>query len=363
MVAFRYERLDADLLRRLREFEDLLRVFRDLVLQTGGDAERALGWLKRLQDLGHLPGRIDLDGFRDRLAREGFIHAPAGFPALTPKGERSIRQDALARVFGGLDRAGRGEHRIPRSGEGGERLPETRPWAHGDDVGDLDAGRTLHNALRRTGTDLRVGEGDLEIFEREHHASCATVLLLDVSHSMVLYGEDRITPAKRVALALAELIETRYPKDSLQVALFGDHAREIRVRELLRAGAGPFHTNTKEALQLARRLLLKKRHSNRQIFMVTDGKPSAMNEGAGLYKNPFGLDPKIVNGVLEEASECRRRRIPITTFMLTREPSLVEFVDALTRLNRGRAYYASPDDLGDVVFVDYLRNRKAKLGY
>jgi uncharacterized protein with von Willebrand factor type A (vWA) domain len=363
MVAFRYERLDPDLLRRTREFQDLLRLFQDLVLQAGGDAERALGWLKRLQELGHLPGRIDLQDFRDRLVQEGFVHAPAGFPVLTPKGERSIRQDALARVFGGLAKAGRGEHRIPRSGEGGERLPETRPWADGDDVADLDAGRTLHNALRRSGIEMRIGEADFEVSEREHHASCATVLLLDVSHSMILYGEDRITPAKRVALALAELIETRYPKDSLQVALFGDHAQEIRVRDLLKAGAGPYHTNTKEALQLARRLLLRKRHANRQIFMVTDGKPSAINEGAGLYRNPFGLDPKIVNATLEEASECRRRRIPVTTFMLTRDPALVEFVDTLTRINRGRAYYASPDDLGDVVFVDFMRNRKAKLGY
>ena len=162
---------------------------------------------------------------------------------------------------------------------------------------------------------------------------------------------------------LTELIQTKYPKDSLQVALFGDHARELAARELPYVVAGPYHTNTREALQLARRLLLKKRHPNRQIFMVTDGKPSAITEEGRLYKNPFGLDPRITNATIEEAAECRRQRIVITTFMLTREPALVEFVNMLTRVNRGRAYFSSADGLGDMVFVDFLKNRKTNLGH
>jgi uncharacterized protein with von Willebrand factor type A (vWA) domain len=189
------------------------------------------------------------------------------------------------------------------------------------------------------------------------------VLLLDISHSMILYGEDRITPAKKVALAMAELIQTRYPKDSLQVALFGDDATEVSVRQLPYVGAGPYHTNTRAALQLAQRLLLRKKHPNKQIFMVTDGKPSAITEHGRLYKNPFGLDPKIVGLTLEEAAACRRNKIVITTFMLTQDPTLVDFVNKLTQVNRGRAYFSAADDLGGSVFVDYLRNRKKKIGH
>jgi uncharacterized protein with von Willebrand factor type A (vWA) domain len=198
--------------------------------------------------------------------------------------------------------------------------------------------------------------------ETEHQTQCATVLLVDVSHSMVLYGEDRITPAKKVALALAELIQTRYPKDSLDVCLFGDDATEVPVERLPYVGAGPYHTNTRAALQLAQRILLRKKHPNRQLFMITDGKPSAIHEEGKLYKNPFGLDPKIVSRTLEEAAACRRNRIVITTFMLTKDPTLVDFVNKLTQVNRGRAYFSAVDDLAGSVFVDYLRNRKKRLG-
>ena len=223
--------------------------------------------------------------------------------------------------------------------------------------------RTLQNSLIRTGAELRLGEQDFEVNETEHLTSCATVLLLDISHSMILYGEDRITPAKKVALALAELIQTRYPKDSLQVCLFGDDATEVKVEQLPYVGAGPYHTNTRAALQLAQRLLLRKKHPNRQIFMVTDGKPSAIHDGGKLYKNPFGLDPRIVGKTLEEAAACRRNRIMITTFMLTEEPALVDFVNKLTQINRGRAYFSSADNLGGSLFVDYLKNRKKKIGH
>ncbi len=363
MSAYRYERWDEELLERLRGSEALLGIFQELVLRTNGSVERALEWLRRLQELGHLAPEADLERFREDLERGGVISSPAGFPVLSSKGERMLRRDALERLFGGLKRGPGGEHVTARSGRGGERLPETRPWVFGDDPGALDLQRTMHNALRRGGPELRLAEEDFEVAEREHRTACATVLLLDISHSMILYGEDRITPAKRVALALTELIQTKYPKDSLQVALFGDHARELAVRELPYVGAGPYHTNTREALQLARRLLLKKRHPNRQIFMVTDGKPSAITEEGRLYKNPFGLDPRITNATIEEAAECRRHRIVITTFMLTREPALVEFVNTLTRVNRGRAYFSSADGLGDMVFVDFLKNRKTNLGH
>jgi uncharacterized protein with von Willebrand factor type A (vWA) domain len=363
MVAFRYEKWDEELLRRLREQGRLWDLFRQLLLRANGNVEQALRWLGNLKAQGYLDPSTDLDGFARALEEGRLVTREHGFPTLTPAGERMIRADALNRVFDGLRRGAAGEHRTPHAGDGGDRLPETRPYEFGEDVSALDVQRTLHNSLLRTGSELRLGEQDFEVNETEHQTSCATVLLLDISHSMVLYGEDRITPAKTVALAMAELIRTRYPKDSLQVCLFGDDAVEVSVRELPRVSAGPYHTNTRAALQLAQRLLLRKKHPNRQIFMVTDGKPSAIREEGRLYKNPFGLDPRIVGATLEEAAACRRNRIMITTFMLTREPSLVDFINTLTRVNRGRAYFSSADDLGSSVFVDYLRNRKKKLGH
>ena len=192
----------------------------------------------------------------------------------------------------------------------------------------------------------------------EHQSACATVLMIDVSHSMILYGEDRITPAKQAALALSELILTRYPKDSLSVVLFGDDAWEVKIRDIPYVSVGPYHTNTKAGLQLAQKLLARQKHVNKQIFMITDGKPSAIFENGRFYKNAFGLDPRIVNKTMDEAVACRRKRIPITTFMIATDPALVDFVDTLTKVARGRAYYASPTDLASFVFRDYIRNRK-----
>jgi uncharacterized protein with von Willebrand factor type A (vWA) domain len=177
---------------------------------------------------------------------------------------------------------------------------------------------------------------------------------------MILYGEDRITPAKEVALALLELIRTRYPKDSLHVAVFGDDAAEIPADQIPYLSVGPYHTNTKAALQLAQRILATRRQPNKQIFMVTDGKPSAIREGGFLYKNSWGLDAKIVNKTLDEATICRRRGIPISTFMVARDPHLVNFVERLTETNRGRAYYTGLDELGRFLFVDYVRNRRRR---
>jgi len=187
------------------------------------------------------------------------------------------------------------------------------------------------------------------------------VLLIDVSHSMILYGEDRITPAKQAALALAELILTRYPKDSLHVVLFGDDAWEVKIRDIPYASVGPYHTNTKAALQLGQRILARQKHVNKQIFMITDGKPSAIHENGRLYKNAFGLDPKIVNKTLDEAVQCRRKRIAITTFMVTQDPYLVRFVERFTQLNKGRAYFADLENLGSYLFVDYNQNRRKRV--
>lgn len=371
MAAFRYLQLDARVKALLKAFDDLLQLFNHLTLMFNGDADRALDSMKYLQQMGYIDKDVDLDRLRETLKEANLVQeTPHGKLTLTKKGERFLRLSAFDEIFTHLRRGEFGEHRTSYAGEGGEKLPETRPYRFGDDLYNLDLNRSISNALKRANGfaadrspthGLQLAEQDLEVHETEHHSNCATVLLIDVSHSMVLYGEDRITPAKKVALALAELITTQYPKDSLDIVLFGDEAREIKIEDLPYLGAGPYHTNTKAALQLARRILMRKKHANKQIFMITDGKPSAIYEHGRLYVNPIGLDPRIVAQTLEEASICRRAKIIITTFMLTDHPALVDFVNKLTRINRGRAYFADCKDVAKTVFVDYIRNRRKKI--
>ncbi|MCI0650809.1 MAG: VWA domain-containing protein [Planctomycetes bacterium] len=351
--------------RRLAERGALARrVFYFLLVRENGDVEEALRLLRMVGTRhGIFDGEFRFDDFKAELLRDRIVKpgAESGL-VLTPRGERLVRGSAFDALFSGLDIARAGDHRTPHeAAHGGEAIAETRPYSFGDEMSDIDFGRSYRNTLRRTaGADLTLAEEDLEVQEREHHASVATVLLLDVSHSMILYGEDRITPAKRVALALAELILTRYPHDALHVVLFGDEAREISVKELTYAAVGPYHTNTHAGLRLARRILLRKKHTNRQIVMITDGKPTALEVRGEIYQNAFGLDRRIVNKTLDEAAECRRHSIPITTFMLAREPMLVRFVEELTRTNRGRALFSSVGDLEHAVVVDFMRNRRAR---
>ena len=348
---------DLDFIRQMME------IYRNLLLQTGGDVDEALRWMAHFgEQYGFFDEKFGLEDFKQLLEESGEARrTPRGFE-VTPQGEKRIRQDSLNEIFTALQAGGAGDHRTADAGQGGERLSETRPYQFGDDLGSLDPLATLSNAVRNRGLEeLSLEEEDLEVYEQEHLSSAATVLLVDVSHSMILYGEDRITPAKKIALALAHLIETRYPKDTLDVVLFGDDAAQVPIRDLLKIQAGPFHTNTQAGLALARRILEGRRGVNKQIFMVTDGKPSAIREQGRLYKNPFGLDPKIVNRTLEEAAYCRRKRITITTFMLAADPPLLDFVRRLTELNHGRIYEADPQNLGAYVFRDFVRNRRKRL--
>jgi Ca-activated chloride channel homolog len=358
----RYFHLDPDLLRSLLAQMDLLRLFNQLLLAAGGDVEEAMDWMRQLQQEGYIDESVDLEAFFDSLEEQRMIERDGeGGAALTSTGERRIRQSAFEELFAGLSKSGPGYHAVHAAGEGIERLPETRAFEFGDDLHHLDAPRTLQNALRRTQGELELAEEDLEVHETEHLTSCATVVAIDISHSMILYGEDRITPAKKVALALTELITTKYPKDHLSVILFGDRAQQVPLSDLPYITAGPFHTNTREALQLARALLARQKQPNKQIFLVTDGKPSAITEGGGVYKNPFGLDLRIVNLTLEEADVCRRQKVVITTFMLATDSYLTDFVEKLTQINRGRAYFASPYDLGEFVLADYIKNRRRRV--
>lgn len=358
----RYFYLDPALIQAILAGLDLLRLFNQLVLATGGDVEEAMDWMRYLQAEGHIPEEVDLEQFFASLEDQQLVQrdGEGGFQ-LTAGGERRIRRSAFEEIFANLDRSGPGYHPIRAAGEGIERLPETRPYKFGDDIHLLDSARSLQNAMRRTHGDLSLTEDDLEVHETEHLTSCATVVAIDISHSMILYGEDRITPAKTVALALTELITTKYPKDHLSVILFGDRAEEVPLSDIPYIQAGPYHTNTREALQLARGLLSRQKQPNKQIFLVTDGKPSAITEGGRIYKNPFGLDMRIVNLTLEEADVCRRQKVVVTTFMLATDPMLTQFVEKLTQINRGRAYFASPYNLGEFILADYIRNRRRRV--
>lgn len=244
------------------------------------------------------------------------------------------------------------------------RLGETKKWTFGDQPTNIDLTATLTNAFKRNGIDeFSLKEEDIEVFETEHMTSCATVLMLDISHSMILYGEDRITPAKQVALALSELIMQKFPRDYLALVVFGDDAKLMSLSEMPFLQVGPYHTNTRAGLQMARTLLRRRGNVNKQIFMVTDGKPSAIFDSNGkIYKNSIGLDPRIVNKTLDEAVQCRREKIVISTFMVARDPYLINFVEELTKANKGRAYYSTLENLGQFVFVDYIRNRRKKYG-
>ncbi|MGE0433679.1 MAG: VWA domain-containing protein [Planctomycetota bacterium] len=374
-----YLEFDREEAMRRMSRRDLNKIWNQLLMMTGGDVDEALKILERIWRRHNLfDGEYTFEQFRDDLMQQGLIRRaadgdgegegegdverPIGDFKLTSRGERAIRESALDQIFGSLRSAGDGDHRTPRAGTGGDALSETRPFQPGDLSSDIDYTRSLTNSLRRSGIDeMDLHESDLEVYEKEHMASCATVLMIDISHSMILYGEDRITPARRVAIAMAELIQRKYPKDSLDVIAFGNEATRIEVKDLPYLQVGPYYTNTRAALQLAQRLLARKRQANKQIFMITDGKPSVIHENGQLYRNSFGLDPKIVNVTLQEAAACRRKRIGISTFMIAQDPVLVQFVDQLTKINKGRAYYSSLDNLGGYVFVDYIRNRRRRV--
>ena len=359
-MRWHYAEWDRALEDLLKTFESLMALFNYLLLMAGGDVDQVFKWMEYLQERGSIDPDIDLEEFRRQLEKQRIIERmKEGGYSLTAKGEQVIRKDSLNQIFSGLRKSGFGQHRVPATGNGEERLTETRPWRFGDSVTQIDALGTISNAVKRAGMEeILLSEEDLEVYEAEHLSSCATILLIDVSHSMILYGEDRITPAKQVALALTELILTRYPKDTLRVGVFGDEAREIAIKDIPYLQVGPYHTNTRAGLEMAQTILEGTRQSNRQIFMVTDGKPTAIMENGEVYKNPYGFDPKILAQTLEAASACRRAGITITTFMLAQDSELVDFVDEMTRLNRGRAYYAQADKLGEFLFADYIRNKR-----
>ncbi len=266
---------------------------------------------------------------------------------------------ALRELLGSIGHSGLGRHDTRDLATGVDTSGAPKPYEFGDTL-NLDATATILNAVQRTGQPSDIDYQDLMVSQGEYQASCATVLMLDCSHSMILYGEDRFTPAKRVALALSHLVRTQYPGDTLHAVLFHDSAEEIPVRELGRVRVGPYYTNTREGLRLSRRILERERMDMRQIVMITDGKPSALTQPDGrIYKNAYGLDPFVLTETLAEVSACARSGIMINTFMLARDYDLVAFVRRVTAICRGKAYFTTPETLGEYLLMDYL-DRKTR---
>ena len=346
-------------------FEDLLKVFMQLVTITSGDVSEALNWMNELDRQYNITGEeYGMGDFIDDLKEKGFIkeNEDGSKITLTAKSEMTIRRQSLEEIFGKLRKSARGNHRTPFSGQGDEITSDRREYNFGDTLDQIDMTDSIKNAQINHGIDdFKLTEKDLEIEERDYKALTSTVLMIDVSHSMVLYGEDRITPAKKVAMALSELITTKYPKDTLDIIAFGNDAWPIEIKDLPYLEVGPFHTNTVAGLQLAHDILRRRKTNNKQIFMITDGKPTCLKEGARYYKNSFGLDRKILNKTLDQAAKFRRMGITITTFMIARDPYLQQFVREFTKTNNGRAFYSSLSGLGDFVFEDFIRNRKKRV--
>ena len=280
---------------------------------------------------------------------------------LTRRGLDFLGYRALRNLLSSMGKSSVGSHETREYATGVESDAGSKPYEFGDTL-NLDLPETLKNTIAREGFGfpLDLDYKDLMVHQTDYRSSCATVLMLDISHSMILYGEDRFSPAKKVALALSHLIRTEYPGDSLRVITFGDRAQEIPLGQLAKAQVGPFHTNTAEGFELARRLLKAQKKDMRQIIMITDGKPSAITLDRGrIYKNPAGLDRHILRATYREASACRRAGIPINTFMLANDPYLVRFVRELTKIARGKAYFTSTMTLGQYIMMDFLKGKRA----
>ncbi|MEX0773225.1 MAG: hypothetical protein WEB89_03935 [Balneolales bacterium] len=367
---FRYQEWN-DRLRRqdsIEGFDKLFDLFQQLLLISSGDPSQALKWLTELDKEYKITDDMEgysIGDFIKDLEDRNFIKFDEVKDQIliTAKTERGLRKKSLEEIFRNMKQGTEGKHKTNYIGKAQDRDPETRPWQHGDEIQNIDGVGTITNTLKHSNLErFSLEEDDIRVHENEHYTSNATVLMIDLSHSMILYGEDRITPAKKVAMALSELILSQYAKDSLDVIAFGNDAWTVDIKDLPYLKVGPYHTNTQAGLELARHKLQRRKYANKQIFMITDGKPSAMFENSKLYKNSFGLDRKIVNRVLDAGVKCRRDKITITTFMIAQDPYLQNFVRELTQANNGRAYFASLNSLGGYIFEDYIRNRKKYVG-
>lgn len=324
------------------KFEQLLDIFMQLLTYTSGDAAESLSWMNELDKQYHFTDQeYGMGDFIEDLKQNGYLKEdPAnGDFSITGKSEQTIRKKSLEEIFGKLKKAGKGSHQTFKPGQGDEVNSDTRPFQFGDMLEQIDFTESIRNAQINRGVEaFSMHEDDLQIREADFKTQTSTVLMIDISHSMILYGEDRITPAKKVAMALCELITTKYPKDTIDIVVFGNDAWSIEMKDLTYLKVGPYHTNTVAGLELAMDLLRRRKNPNKQIFMITDGKPTCLKIGKQYYKNSFGLDRKVVNRCINLAAQCKKLKIPITTFMIASDPYLQQFVQEFTEMNNGKAY-------------------------
>ncbi|MDF4222373.1 hypothetical protein PXC01_12290 [Maribacter sp. M208] len=361
-------------------FDKFFDIFQELITHTSGDFDEAIDWLRELDKEYELTTEdYTIDDFIKDLKAKGYIReefkdgggdvedgeegSGGGDISITAKMERIIRQRALDQIFGKLKRSGAGNHKTGKSGQGDEHTGDLREYRYGDGLENISMTESLKNAQINHGVgSFQLSENDLVVEDTQHKAQMSTILMIDISHSMILYGEDRITPAKKVAMALAELITTRYPKDTLDILVFGNDAWPIPIKDLPYLKVGPYHTNTVAGLQLAMDMLRRKRNTNKQIFMITDGKPSCLRMPDGTYyKNSVGLDDFIVEKCYNMARQARKLHIPITTFMIAQDPYLMQFIRHFTEANKGKAFFTGLKGLGEMIFEDYEANRKKRL--
>jgi Ca-activated chloride channel homolog len=336
-------------------FEKLLKIFTELLTYTSGDVAESLQWLNELDKAYNLTNdEYGMGDFIEDLKNNGYIKEDneTGEIKITGKTEQTIRKSSLEEIFGKLKKSKQGNHNTFKSGSGDETNSDIRPFQFGDSVEQIDFTNSIRNAQINHGIDsFSMQENDLEIREADFKSQTSTVLMIDISHSMILYGEDRITPAKKVAMALSELIKTKYPKDTLDIVVFGNDAWPIEMKDL------PY-TNTVAGLALAMDILRRRRNPNKQIFMITDGKPTCLKIGSKYYKNSFGIDRKILTRCLNLAAQCKKIKIPITTFMIASDPYLQKFVQEFTETNNGKAFFASLDKLGAFIFKDFESGKR-----
>jgi Ca-activated chloride channel homolog len=364
MTGFRFSKYTPHPQGGKSDFERLLKIFMQLVLITSGNISEALQWLTEVdKQYGLTNPNYGIGDFIEDLKRKGFLKEDEkGELKLNAKGEQSMRRSALEEIFGKLKKAKDGSHKTNFTGRGDETTADKREFEFGDRPENIAVTDSLRNAQINHGLDdFHLMENDLEIMETELKTQTSTVLMIDISHSMILYGEDRITPAKKVAMALAELITKKYPKDTLDILVFGDDAWPIEIKDLPYLQVGPYHTNTVAGLELAMDILRRRKNTNKQIFMITDGKPTCIKQGIKYYKNSFGLDSKILNKTLNLAAQLKKIKIPVTTFMIATDPYLKQFVREFTQTNNGNAYYSTLEGLGNLVFEDFKKGRRKKI--
>ena len=361
--------------KEISHFDRVFDIFKELLTHTSGNVEEAFEWMDVLdKEYNIFTDEYSLADFEEDLKKRGYIKEEIdpkdgnkgkgkGKNLLTAKMESALREFALDQIFGKLKKSGIGNHRTSKIGVGDERDGDSRTFQYGDDLALVNMTESLKNAQINHGiSDLKLTENDLIVEETKHKAQMSTVLMIDISHSMILYGEDRITPAKKVAMALVELINRKYPKDTIDIIVFGNEAWPIKVKDLPYLKVGPYHTNTVAGLELAMDILRRKRNTNKQIFMITDGKPSCIQLPNGeFYKNSNGLDEIIVGQCLNKAAQARKLKIPITTFMIAQDPYLRQFVELFTAQNKGKAFLTGLSGLGQMIFEDYEKNRVKRI--